>query len=93
MDGREVKCASGDAGEETMFGGDDVPGEFHGGFGVGVGAVVAFISWDGFDDLLGDAMFVLESGKCNGIEKKSGLFGIHDIGLQIGLGKYTPEGI
>lgn len=67
MDGVEVEGPGGDASEEAVLGGHDVPGNLHGGFGVGVGAIVAFAVGNGFEDSSGDAVFAFESGESDGV--------------------------
>ena len=57
MVGGEVKTASRDAFQEAMLGGGDVPGEFESGLGKRLGAKIAIIEGNGFDNFFGDSVF------------------------------------
>src|ERR1700676_555610 len=75
--GPRVESAVDDGVVKAIFGGDDVPGKLEGGLGDGIGAVVAFVERDGFDDFFGGAMFVLQGGQEGFVEPEFGLLDGH----------------
>jgi len=63
MIGRKVESPGDNAAVKTMLGCDDVSGELHGGFRVGIGAIIAIGLRDGLDDRSRGAMLVLDCRK------------------------------
>src|ERR1700687_922313 len=64
MNRGEVKCSVNDSGVETVLRGNNMPGQFEGGFGVRIGAIVGADGRNCFDDGASEAVFVLYGRKC-----------------------------
>jgi hypothetical protein len=75
--GAGVESAVDDGFVKAVFGGDDVPGQLESGLRDSVGAVVAFVERDGFDNSLGGAMFVLQGGEEDFVEPEFRLLDGH----------------
>src|ERR1700675_1933289 len=70
---REIKLSSRNAIHESVFGSNDMPGQFEPGLGNGIGSVVSPISRNSLDDLLGDAMLIFQGGQRKRVEEYGGL--------------------
>src|SRR5260370_29791990 len=59
-DRTEVKGSGTNAAQETLFSGNNMPGQLQGTLGNGIRAIIAFIQRNSFNHLLGDAVLGLE---------------------------------
>ena len=56
-----IECAIEYGLDEEIIGDCDVASEFDGGLGVSIGLVGSLVGWNGFEDFLGGAAFILPS--------------------------------
>ena len=61
--GVKSNAPTGYSGEKALLRSCDVPGQLQRGFRNGVGTIVTFIEWNGFDHPPGGLVFILERGQ------------------------------
>ena len=63
--GTEIKRAHRYSAEKALLRSDDVPRQLQRGFRNGVGTIVTFVEWNGFDHPPGGLVFIPERGQCH----------------------------